>query len=308
MSQRTEARERGKDFIRRLRIRRDKRAQRIRTLRADLFNQKAKNLLGNCQAHTWNYVVRQSAGTTPLFRPVIAVLYAEARAHLRFSKTQVPTMGTEYYSACGAEDAAYEARIYARIYARTLLDACAALKHGDCDTCDTCGSSGYITGVVDDEPCPTCTPDDGKIQAKDTAPALTDMERAMPVAIREDQYHDAHGALSPVWSWSPRDTFAETFSRSSAGGVMSSLVKKGLALVQGNDPDDTVELTKQGLLAIATHPTPELLLANGTIWVSDDHSEYVGNASDGTEVNLGYEFEKDATERYLVAHPTPDTW
>ncbi|UVG34474.1 hypothetical protein SEA_GAZEBO_105 [Microbacterium phage Gazebo] len=56
-------------------------------------------------------------------------------------------------------------------------------------------------------------------------------------------------------------------------------------------------------------PTPILdaLIVAGHIHVSE-HGEYVGTASDGTEVLIGQTFAADAAERYLADFPSPDMW
>ena len=52
--------------------------------------------------------------------------------------------------------------------------------------------------------------------------------------------------------------------------------------------------------------TLDALIAAGTVWVDD--GEYVGRASDGTEVSLGYVGDEPAVARYLAANPTPERW
>lgn len=49
------------------------------------------------------------------------------------------------------------------------------------------------------------------------------------------------------------------------------------------------------------------LLTRGVLRVESDGA-IVGEASDGVTVYLGSEHEIAITERYLRAHPTPDTW
>lgn len=55
-------------------------------------------------------------------------------------------------------------------------------------------------------------------------------------------------------------------------------------------------------------PTPILegLEAKGIVWMED--GKYVGRASDGVVVDLGYAGYREEVERYLNDHPTPDTW
>jgi hypothetical protein len=57
--------------------------------------------------------------------------------------------------------------------------------------------------------------------------------------------------------------------------------------------------------AVAT-PVLDTLLASGVVRVVD--REYVGRASDGSEVNLGCVHYPESAERYLTAHPTPESW
>ncbi len=45
------------------------------------------------------------------------------------------------------------------------------------------------------------------------------------------------------------------------------------------------------------------LMATGVVYFD---REYVGVASDGTEVSIGTD--KESALRYLASHPTPDTW
>lgn len=52
-------------------------------------------------------------------------------------------------------------------------------------------------------------------------------------------------------------------------------------------------------------PILNQLLQEGSVWKEKD-GEYVGLASDGLAVNLGYVEEN--VESYLSDHPTPDTW
>ena len=61
-------------------------------------------------------------------------------------------------------------------------------------------------------------------------------------AIRDDQYHDGHDPINNrVWTWSPCDGFGK-----SAGGIMASLVKKGLAGTDG----ETCWITQEGFDSI----------------------------------------------------------
>lgn len=55
-------------------------------------------------------------------------------------------------------------------------------------------------------------------------------------------------------------------------------------------------------------PGPRLqqLIDAEQAWLSDDGSEYVGRASDGTIVGFGTS--PEGIEKYLQTNPTPDTW
>ena len=48
------------------------------------------------------------------------------------------------------------------------------------------------------------------------------------------------------------------------------------------------------------------LLKDKIIFIEEDY--YVGKASDNEEVILGNVGYEDDIEKYLKAHPTPDTW
>jgi hypothetical protein len=54
-------------------------------------------------------------------------------------------------------------------------------------------------------------------------------------------------------------------------------------------------------------PRLEALLASGIVW--KDHSEFVGKASDGTEVQIGNDADNPARiESYLASNPGPENW
>lgn len=46
------------------------------------------------------------------------------------------------------------------------------------------------------------------------------------------------------------------------------------------------------------------LIADGIVWV--DGNEYVGRASDGAEVNIGWN--RKSAETYVEFHPSPAEW
>ena len=54
----------------------------------------------------------------------------------------------------------------------------------------------------------------------------------------------------------------------------------------------------------APTPTLDRLAAAGMVWYAD--GEWIGRASDGTEVSFGAE--REGAERYLQAHPSPTEW
>ncbi len=82
---------------------------------------------------------------------------------------------------------------------------------------------------------------------------LTDNEHAYLTAIMLNEYgegwtldSDAEDiAHTPVWSWSPAQSFG-----ASAGGIASSLCKKGLAIASGYGEEQTIELTIAGANAL----------------------------------------------------------
>jgi len=59
-------------------------------------------------------------------------------------------------------------------------------------------------------------------------------------------------------------------------------------------------------VAKKSYPLLENLIAMKLIYL--DENEYVGIASDGTEVNLGYIGNEKRIEYYLQSNPTPSTW
>ena len=75
----------------------------------------------------------------------------------------------------------------------------------------------------------------------------TEKERDLLQAIYFDQYHVAADPVDErVWTWSPCEDFG-----TSAGGIMASLVKKGLAGTEGHGKDDCCWITRAGADAIA---------------------------------------------------------
>ncbi len=76
-------------------------------------------------------------------------------------------------------------------------------------------------------------------------------------AIMTDDYNDQvlstdsaaeDIAGNPVWSWSPAQQFG-----ASAGGIASSLCKKGLAHAEGEGEEQTIELTLAGANALKSN-------------------------------------------------------
>lgn len=53
-------------------------------------------------------------------------------------------------------------------------------------------------------------------------------------------------------------------------------------------------------------PILNALINSGVVHVEDGY--YVGKASDGEWVTIGWTGDTDDAERYLKDHPTPDTW
>ena len=74
---------------------------------------------------------------------------------------------------------------------------------------------------------------------------LTRLERDVLVAIVENEYSDTPG--DPVWSWSVTDN-CKIAKPEQVSGIVSSLVKKGLAISRDWDEKDrTIELTSKGI-------------------------------------------------------------
>ena len=74
---------------------------------------------------------------------------------------------------------------------------------------------------------------------------LTELEKDVIRAIAENQYADAPD--SQVWSWAIV-WHTKIVTKKEVSGVVSSLVKKGLAVSEYYDEkDDTVRLTEQGV-------------------------------------------------------------
>jgi hypothetical protein len=77
---------------------------------------------------------------------------------------------------------------------------------------------------------------------------LTVMERRLLQAIADSEYHDAQDPEeNPVWF---RPILDELDLGDSAGGVMGSLSRKGLAHTTGFGEDDTCRVTAAGLAAL----------------------------------------------------------
>ena len=84
-----------------------------------------------------------------------------------------------------------------------------------------------------------------------TSKTLTEKETFLLTCIAESEYRDGSDNLrNEVWSDTTCDTYATKHERSGAGGVMSSLVKKGLVLADAiGSRDACVCLTSQGVEA-----------------------------------------------------------
>ena len=75
---------------------------------------------------------------------------------------------------------------------------------------------------------------------------LTELEKDVIIAITENEYSDSPG--DPVWSWSVADN-CKIIHKDQVSGVVSSLVKKGLAECYEEGKDSTVKLTDTGVKA-----------------------------------------------------------
>jgi hypothetical protein len=87
---------------------------------------------------------------------------------------------------------------------------------------------------------------------------LTPLETAALSAIICSEYRSCPDLDEPVWTFSVVDALGREngMSEQAAGGVISSLVKKGLAKVQDPDPrdrdgDSIIWLTDEGISAAA---------------------------------------------------------
>lgn len=82
---------------------------------------------------------------------------------------------------------------------------------------------------------------------------ITDKERALLVAIRDCEYQSGDAREDvvghSVWSFSPCNAFG-----ASAGGIMSSLTKKGLAVSEDYDGEAICWVTEAGFDAVADVP------------------------------------------------------
>jgi hypothetical protein len=76
-------------------------------------------------------------------------------------------------------------------------------------------------------------------------PTITDNERSLLVAIRDNEFQDGRNPVNnPVWV----NCIYEWDGKPAYGGVMASLVKKGLAETDG----ETCSITQKGFDAVAT--------------------------------------------------------
>ena len=73
---------------------------------------------------------------------------------------------------------------------------------------------------------------------------LTELEKDVIVAIAENQYADRPG--DPVWSFAI-SYHTKITKPEQMGGVVSSLIKKGLVECSGRDKDAAIELTDAGI-------------------------------------------------------------
>ena len=81
---------------------------------------------------------------------------------------------------------------------------------------------------------------------------LTALETAALAAIVNSEYRDGCADLTePVWTFSVVDALGRDhgLTEQGAGGVLSSLTKKGLVQVDDFDTDSAVWLTDAGIVA-----------------------------------------------------------
>ncbi|MCZ6868066.1 MAG: hypothetical protein O7G84_01020 [Gammaproteobacteria bacterium] len=98
---------------------------------------------------------------------------------------------------------------------------------------------------------------------------ITENEAAYLVGIIESDYAEGQDIMTgdadlivgtPVWDWSPAEGFGK-----SAGGIASSLSKKGLVHCEGSGEEATISMTLKGLEAIRAYiadaaPVPSHML------------------------------------------------
>lgn len=74
---------------------------------------------------------------------------------------------------------------------------------------------------------------------------ITDYERKMLTAIKESPYHD--GEPCENYTWTEEVLRGLDMPVSAHGGVLASLVKKGLVRHQGDGSESLVRMTEKGL-------------------------------------------------------------
>lgn len=109
-------------------------AQTIRELRSE-WRQRCGTGREQPLRHLCQHVLSRPHPYFSLYpNPTYRNLKAEAKRLIAFSKTPIPSYSTEYYSACGAEDAAGDRRDQAREHGTLLLIAAKLVKAGGAQT------------------------------------------------------------------------------------------------------------------------------------------------------------------------------
>ena len=82
--------------------------------------------------------------------------------------------------------------------------------------------------------------------------AITRKEYAMLLGIVNSEFQDGGNPVGKfMWSWSVTNNAGDEIkSKRSAGGIVASLVKKGLALQDDDDDDACIAITQAGYDAL----------------------------------------------------------
>lgn len=118
--------------VREIRTRKTIRANTAKTLRAirTEWRQQFGSGKGEQLRNLCHHIINNSRNGSISPNPTIRNLKTEAGRLIAFSRTPIPDLSTEYYSACGAEDAAGERRDHAREQGKLLLIAAKYLRAG----------------------------------------------------------------------------------------------------------------------------------------------------------------------------------